>query len=623
MRMKSDTIFPRLALPACILGLAFSALPSYAITPPALLIAVTGGGSVEIDSTGTQTYAGGCSATLCPGTATVASGSIIWSGTIGNFTIGPVTGHTKPLLTAPDIDLGIASITTGAAGGTITFSWTDTGFTVGESPATMNIAASGTGSTTYRSYVDTTNVAFGQGTLVATTSAGGIMTGIGPSKDPFSMTNVEIITLPAGVGTNFPPFNNDFSLVVAPNPPLTLSCGKATGTVGLLYSSNLVATGGIAPYTFSVASGSLTPLLLSGAGLITGTPLVSGTLSFTAKVVDSSGNTTANTVTAGCSILVGPSSSTTGGTPPALKIVCPTSTATVGVAYSSTATASGGTPPYKYSVAFGTLPAGLTLNASSGVISGIPTTASQTGAFKIEVTDSKGVVAYTNCSGTCSNGVTVSYGGGQSQSGYGDKGGNSASYSSNGIPINCYGFATTGAKNNLYSNNVQGNTMLGLSNWSNFNQIDSGHFVQFDISSHTGSGATGGSIAVTTLDWNASFDVYGSNSLGSIGTLLAGNLSADSNLKSIPNCTQYHYLSVKAHNGNCLVSCLQFSYPCACSIDVSAAQSNGWGGNSGWGSGYSSSGSGYSSGWGWNGFGQSGGGQNGWGEGSNPGQGGW
>jgi hypothetical protein len=47
----------------------------------------------------------------------------------------------------------------------------------------------------------------------------------------------------------------------------------------------------------------------------------------------------------------------------------------VGTAYSSTLTASGGRPAYRWSIASGALPAGLTLNATSGVISGTPTTA--------------------------------------------------------------------------------------------------------------------------------------------------------------------------------------------------------------------------------------------------------
>ena len=43
------------------------------------------------------------------------------------------------------------------------------------------------------------------------------------------------------------------------------------------------------------------------------------------------------------------------------------------VAYSATLTAMGGTPPYTWSLPSGSLPAGLTLNTNSGVISGIPT----------------------------------------------------------------------------------------------------------------------------------------------------------------------------------------------------------------------------------------------------------
>ena len=57
------------------------------------------------------------------------------------------------------------------------------------------------------------------------------------------------------------------------------------------------------------------------------------------------------------------------------------STATVGVAFSQTFTAMGGTSPYSYSVASGSLPAGLSL-ATTGVLSGTPT---QTGSFTITV----------------------------------------------------------------------------------------------------------------------------------------------------------------------------------------------------------------------------------------------
>jgi hypothetical protein len=61
-------------------------------------------------------------------------------------------------------------------------------------------------------------------------------------------------------------------------------------------------------------------------------------------------------------------------------------TGTVSVAYSATLAASGGTLPYTWSVASGALPAGLTLNAASGAITGTPTTAGSF-SFTAKVTD--------------------------------------------------------------------------------------------------------------------------------------------------------------------------------------------------------------------------------------------
>ena len=46
---------------------------------------------------------------------------------------------------------------------------------------------------------------------------------------------------------------------------------------------------------------------------------------------------------------------------------------TVGVFYSGVVTASGGTGPYVYSLLYGELPPGLSLDGGTGVISGTPT----------------------------------------------------------------------------------------------------------------------------------------------------------------------------------------------------------------------------------------------------------
>ena len=59
---------------------------------------------------------------------------------------------------------------------------------------------------------------------------------------------------------------------------------------------------------------------------------------------------------------------------------------TIGIAYSQTLQAVGGTTPYTWSLSSGTLPAGLSLNASTGAITGTPTTAG-TSNFTVMVTD--------------------------------------------------------------------------------------------------------------------------------------------------------------------------------------------------------------------------------------------
>jgi hypothetical protein len=64
----------------------------------------------------------------------------------------------------------------------------------------------------------------------------------------------------------------------------------------------------------------------------------------------------------------------------------------VGAAYSTTLAATGGVTPYHWTVASGTLPAGLSLNASSGTLSGTPTAASAAAALTFQVTDSEATV---------------------------------------------------------------------------------------------------------------------------------------------------------------------------------------------------------------------------------------
>jgi hypothetical protein len=68
--------------------------------------------------------------------------------------------------------------------------------------------------------------------------------------------------------------------------------------------------------------------------------------------------------------------------------------ATQGVSYSATLTASGGTPPYNWSITAGSLPAGLTLNPSTGLISGTPTAGGKL-FFTAQVSDAQSPTATT------------------------------------------------------------------------------------------------------------------------------------------------------------------------------------------------------------------------------------
>ena len=87
--------------------------------------------------------------------------------------------------------------------------------------------------------------------------------------------------------------------------------------------------------------------------------------------------------------------------PSALTLACPTSVGTVGTPYSSTLHATGGIPGYTFAIISGVLPGGLTLNTTTGAITGTPTAPAGTFPFTGQVTDSVGNTADTsalNCS---------------------------------------------------------------------------------------------------------------------------------------------------------------------------------------------------------------------------------
>ena len=156
------------------------------------------------------------------------------------------------------------------------------------------------------------------------------------------------------------------------------------GTTGQNYSAMLGAAGGLSPYSWTVTVGGLPQglSLNTGTGGVTGSPTTAGTFSFTVQVTD--GQVPFDTATRALSITVLPVSY------PALAITTTSlPNAKRNKNYSRTLAATGGLAPYVWSVVSGALPAGLTLNATTGVISGKATTIG-TYSFTAQVRDSQG-----------------------------------------------------------------------------------------------------------------------------------------------------------------------------------------------------------------------------------------
>lgn len=148
------------------------------------------------------------------------------------------------------------------------------------------------------------------------------------------------------------------------------------GTVGLIYSVVLLATGGTPPYNWTVSTGPLPAGLgLNPDGTLAGTPTTAGNYTFIAQVSD----TTGAKAIANFAVNI---------KPPSLTITTPSPlpTGNVGSPYSATLAASGGTPPYIWALSSGSVPAGLTLSPS-GNITGTPS-ANGTSNFTVQVNDS-------------------------------------------------------------------------------------------------------------------------------------------------------------------------------------------------------------------------------------------
>ena len=179
-----------------------------------------------------------------------------------------------------------------------------------------------------------------------------------------------------------PVFNTNTA--VPPASPTITDPGNQVSTVGGAVSLQLsVDSGtGVPPLTWAITTGALpTGLTLSASGLVTGTPTATqAAASLTVSVSDAFGRTGAASFT--WKVVAPPT------------ITTPTAqTSTQGTAVSLTVSYTCLNIPCTFALAGA--PAGLSINASTGVVSGTPTTAGTSSTVTVTVTDAASVSAAT------------------------------------------------------------------------------------------------------------------------------------------------------------------------------------------------------------------------------------
>jgi len=158
--------------------------------------------------------------------------------------------------------------------------------------------------------------------------------------------------------------------------PALVTPSLPSGVVGIPYAAILVANGGIAPYSFDI-SALPTGFSLQPSGLLTGMASSPINTAVSATVTDSLGQTASRVYTL---TMLAQLAVTTTSLPEGL----------VNTHYAQVLRAVGGKTPYRWELGSGALPAGLSMNASSGLLSGTLTELGTSASFEVVVQDANG-----------------------------------------------------------------------------------------------------------------------------------------------------------------------------------------------------------------------------------------
>ena len=314
-----------------------------------------------------------------------------------NFTLTPASGTPPYTWTATNLPAGLAiDLNSGTISGTptgagtfpnvtiritdFTGAFADTTYTmVIALPVSISGPASLVNWTVNRDYPNTQITATNGVTPFTWSASGlppgmtidagtGVISGTPAASGPFTIA-VTVTSALGGVATR------SYSITIN-NPPTITTASLPDGEQGRSYNTTVTAAQGTPPYAWA-ASGLPSGMAINAtSGVISGTPTVAGRFGITITVTDAAGASMSQSL----NLVLWPRPAITGTLP----------NGAVGVAYSGTLTSTGGRPPMTWSAT--NMPAGLTMNAATGTLSGTPTVAG-TRFVNVTVTDSLGGTA--------------------------------------------------------------------------------------------------------------------------------------------------------------------------------------------------------------------------------------
>jgi hypothetical protein len=423
-------------------ALSYSVSPSLpaGLTMNSTTGAVTGTPTVTSPSTGyTVTVTDANSATATAGfslaintavTATQAIASATLTQNHAPASLTPVTGTggAAPLSysVSPSLPTGLTmNSTTGAISGTPTVTSPSTSYTVTVTDAnsatatasfslTVNSAVTATQAilsaalTQNHTAAPFTPVTGGSGTAPLSYSVSpALPTGLSMNPSTGAITGTPTVASPSTAysvtvtDANSATATNSFSLTVSSTATATQAIASTSLTVNRAAASFIPVTGGggTTPLSYSVS-----PTLPAGlnmnpsTGAVTGTPTAtSPSTGYTVTVTDANGATATNSF-----------SLTVNSTVTATQAIASTILTQNHAPTPFTPVAgAGGTAPLSYSVS-PTLPAGLSMNSSTGAVTGTPTVASTTTSYTVTVTDANNATATASFSLTVMAPPTIS-----------------------------------------------------------------------------------------------------------------------------------------------------------------------------------------------------------------------